>query len=199
MVGLRKEEAAFCVTVLEGYHFGKHSDLGRKLLDCSEAERSEDEICEILHDVFSRKATKTLNTRSASLLAYGRWLRCISGMESCGVFAMSEELAYRYLCDLRRNNAAASKRKRFLEAVGFAKGLIGAEVDDILSSARVAGVAHGGFVERRGKKLPLTADQVITLENMATFSSGPIAVFCWIHLFPGSLQIEMVRWTALCE
>lgn len=111
------------------------------------------------------------------MLAFGRWKRCISGMDSCGVFPISEELAYRYLCDLRRNNAAASKRKRFLEAVGFAKGLLGADVDDILKSARVSRVAHGGFVEKRGKKQPFTTDHLITLENMATFSSGPASIF----------------------
>ena len=37
-----------------------HTSLGRKLLDYSELERSEDEIYEVLQDVFSRKATKTL-------------------------------------------------------------------------------------------------------------------------------------------
>ena len=154
-----------------------HTSLGRKLLDCSEAELPEDDIFDILHDVFARKATNTLNARAASLLAFGRWKRCISGSDSCGVFPISEELAYRYLCDLRRNNAAASKRKRFLEAVGFSEGLLGADVDEVLQSARISGVAHGGFVEKRGKKQPFTTEQVITLENMATFSSGPVAIF----------------------
>ena len=40
-----------------------HTSLGRKLLDFSELERSEDEITEILQDVFARKATNTLRTR----------------------------------------------------------------------------------------------------------------------------------------
>ena len=160
-----------------------HTSLGRKLLDYSELERSEDEIYEVLQDVFSRKATKTLRTRAASLLAFGRWKRIISGVDGCGIFPISEELAYRYLCDLRRNNAAVSKRKRFLEAVGFSKGLLGADVEEVLNSARVSGVAHGGFMEKSRKKNPLTTEQLITLENMATFSSGPSSIFAGYMCF----------------
>ena len=154
-----------------------HTALGRTLLDCSEQEKSEDEISEILNDVFAMKSTSTLRTRAASLLAFGRWKRCISGKTDCGIFPITEELAYRYLCDLRRNNAAASKRKRFLEAVGFAKGLLGADVDEVLESARVSGVAHGGFVALTRKKNPFSTEQIITLENMATYGSGPSAIF----------------------
>ena len=117
------------------------------------------------------------------MLAFGRWKRCISGVEGCGVFPISEEWAYRYLCDPKRNNAAASKRKRFLEALGFSKGLLGADVEDVLQSARVSGVAHGGFVERTRKKNPLTTDQLITLENTATFSSGPSSIFAGYMCF----------------
>ena len=52
-------------------------------------------------------------------------------------------MAYEYLCELQALKAAPTKGRRFLEAVGFAKGLIGAKVDEVLSSARVKGAAAG--------------------------------------------------------
>ena len=170
---------------MEGYCAGKRDayQSGTEVVACSELEKSEDDIYEVLQDVFARKATKTLRTRAASLLALGRWKRIISGVDGCGIFPISEELAYRYLCDLRRNNAAVSKRKRFLEAVGFSKGLLGADVEEVLNSARVSGVAHGGFMEKSRKKNPLTTEQLITLENMATFSSGPSSIFAGYMCF----------------
>ena len=154
-----------------------HTKLGKILISAIDQGKSEDSIFDIIQDSFADKATSTLRARAASLLAFGRWKKSIFGEVACGIFPISEDMAYEYLCDLRRNHAAASRRKRFLEAVGFAKGLIGADVDEVLSSSRVKGVAHGGIITERRKKIPFTVRQVDVLERLAVFSSGQVAIF----------------------
>ena len=68
-------------------------------------------------------------------------------------------MAYEYLCHLRRLHSAPSKGKRFVEALGFAKGLVGADVSDALSSARVKGVAYGTETAPT-RKSPFTDQQL---------------------------------------
>ena len=65
-------------------------------------------------------------------------------------------MAYEYLCELRVMKASPSKGKRFLEAVGFAKALVGAKVDEVLSSARVKGAATGAVSLPPKKKQPFS-------------------------------------------
>ena len=154
-----------------------HTKLGKILLAAIDQGKSEDDIFDIITDSFADKATSTLRSRSASLLAFGRWKKSIYGEVACGIFPITEDLAYQYLCDLRRNHAAASRRKRFLEAVGFSKGLIGADVDEVLNSSRVKGVAHGGIIAERKKKIPFTVCQVDALEKVAIFSNGQVSIF----------------------
>ena len=63
-------------------------------------------------------------------------------------------------------HAAPSKGRRFIEAVGFAKGLLGADVSDILSSARVKGVSISSDPSPPRKKYPFTVDQLVQLERL---------------------------------
>jgi len=154
-----------------------HTKLGKILLAAIDQGKSKDDIFDIISDSFAEKATSTLRSRSASLLAFGRWKKSIYGEVACGIFPITEDMAYQYLCDLRRNHAAASRRKRFLEAVGLSKGLIGADVDEVLTSSRVKGVAHGGIIAERKKKMPFTVCQVDALEKLAIFSNGQVSIF----------------------
>ena len=75
--------------------------------------------------------------------------------------------------------AAPTKGRRFLvlEAVGFAKGLIGAKVDEVLSSARVKGAAAGTSTSPPKKKCPLSVEQLIILERIAILGHGQDAIF----------------------
>ena len=155
----------------------QHTDLGRLLMQCIEHGRSEDYIWQVVSDTFCNKATATLRARSASLLAFGRWKKTAIGMDHQGIFPISEVMAYDYLCDLRRLRAAPSKGKRFLEAVGFSKGLLGASVDEVLKSARVKGVATCGNSTVPVKKIPLTVQQLIFLEKLAMIGHGQESVF----------------------
>ena len=78
---------------------------------------------------------------------------------------------------LRRLHAAPSKGRRFFEAVGFSKGLLGAEVDSVLTSARVKGVATGSASVPVRKKSPLSCEQVIFLERLAFYGEGHDSIF----------------------
>ena len=154
-----------------------HTSLGRTLMYCLELGRSEDYIWQVIHDVFSQKSQSTLKSRAASLLAFGRWKKCSTSAEFSGIFPITETMAYDYLCELRSLHAAPSKGRRFLEAIGFAKGLLGADVDPILNSSRVRGVAFGSETIPTKKKDPLTCDQLVALEKMAFHGRGPDSIF----------------------
>eukprot|EP00438_Fugacium_kawagutii_P012880 Skav209930 [mRNA] locus=scaffold1253:288684:290711:+ [translate_table: standard] len=154
-----------------------HTKLGATLMQCIQAGKDEDFIFQIVSDVFNCKATSTLRSRASSLLSFGRWKRAINSDRVPGLFPITEQLAYDYLCELRRTKAASSKRTRFLEAVGFAKGLLGADVQSVLDSARVKGVAYGGFHNVTKKKNPLSVQQLAFLERMAMEHVGPEGIF----------------------
>eukprot|EP00435_Cladocopium_sp_Y103_P074221 s101_g47.t1 len=153
------------------------TDLGEILMRCIELGKSDDYIWQVVHDAFSSKATATLNSRASSLLAFGRWKRSLCLGSSAGIFPVTEEMAYEYLCELRICKAAPSKGRRFLEALGFAKGLIGARVDPVLSSARVRGAADGSGVRPVKKKSPFTVEQLLILERITMFGQGQDAIF----------------------
>ena len=154
-----------------------HTELGRLLMRCIEIGKSDEYIWQVIADAFSNKSTATLKARASSLLAFGRWKRALGLGSAEGVFPATEEVVYEYLCDLRRMHAAPSKGKRFLEALGFAKGLLGADVEKTLSSARVRGVALGATPIPAKKKDPFTVEQVKVLERLAMFGTGQDAIF----------------------
>ena len=154
-----------------------NTDLGKLLMQCIEHGKSDDYIWQVINDAFSSRAAATLKSRAASLLAFGRWKRSISWGASESIFPITEEMAYEYLCELRALKAAPTKGRRFLEAVGFAKGLIGAKVDEVLSSARVKGAAAGASTSPPKKKWPFSVEQLIILERIAIFGHGQDSIF----------------------
>ena len=169
-----------------------HSDFGKLLMQCIELGRSDDYVWQVISDAFSNKSAATLRARSASLLSFGRWKKTAYPGSIGGIFPITEEMAYDYLCDLRVTKAAPSRGTRFLEALGFSKGLIGADVDSILKSARVKGVAYGQAHKATRKKSPLTVQQVVLLERLATFGNGQEAVFAGYLCF---LVHARLRWS----
>ena len=169
-----------------------YTGLGRLLMTCIEQGKSDDYIWQVVADSFSCKSTSTLRSRAASLLAFGRWRKATFLGESGGVFPISEELAYDYLCDLRRLHSAPSKGKRFLEAVGFAKGMLSADVSEVLSSARVRGVASGVDPAPPRKKCPFTVEQLIQLERLAFYGQGQESIFAGYICF---LVHARLRWS----
>ena len=85
-----------------------------------------------------------------------------------------------------------SKGKRFLESLGFAKGLLQADVAAVLSSARVRGVALGFQPAPTRKKNPFSTEQVIQLERLAFHGEGQEAVFAGYICF---LIHTRLRWS----
>lgn len=154
-----------------------HTKLGATLMQCIQNGKDEDFVFQVVADAFAGKSMSTLKSRAASLLAFGRWKRAVNVEKAHGLFPITELAAYEYLCDLRRNKAASSKRTRFLQAVGFAKGLLGADVDAVLSSARVKGAAFNTAFTDVRKKEPLTVQQLIFLERLAMDHPGPEGIF----------------------
>ena len=121
---------------------GEATALRRSIL---EAQRSEDPaaVDASIADAFHRKATSTLRTRAASLLMFCRWRATEGGTATAGVFRLDEPTVYNYVAHLRSTKAPRTRAPRFLEALGFAKGVLGAEVQNILDSARIRGAAEG--------------------------------------------------------
>ena len=154
-----------------------NTELGKLIMQCIELGRSDDYIWQVIRDAFASKSTATLRARSASLLAFGRWKKTALMESANSIFPVSEEAAYEYLCDLRRTNAAAMKGKRFLEALGFSKGLLGADVDKAINSARVKGAASNFEFKPVKKKSPFSVEQLLVLERLAMFGQGQESIF----------------------
>lgn len=169
-----------------------NTGLGQLLMNCIEQGKSDDYIWQVVADSFSSKATSTLRSRAASLLAFGRWKKAMCVGKTVGIFPISEIAAYEYLCELRNLHAAPSKGKRFVEAVGFAKGLLNADVSEVLNSARIKGVAQGFEKAPTRKKCPLTAEHLVYLERLATFGEGQDAIFAGYICF---LVHARLRWS----
>ncbi|CAE7304283.1 unnamed protein product [Symbiodinium sp. CCMP2592] len=155
---------------------GEETALGKELL-ASQQEGSPEAIDDSISDAFRRKATSTLRTRAASLLMFCRWRANESGCAVVGLFPLDEKLAYDYVAHLRRCKAPRTRAPRFLEALGFAKGLLGANVQAILDSARVRGAAEGTAEVEVKKAPPLKCHQLKFLEWFAATQSGQEAVF----------------------
>jgi hypothetical protein len=169
-----------------------NTELGNLLMQCIELGKGDDYVWQVVKDAFANKSTATLKSRAASLLAFGRWKKTAMINEPGGIFPITEMMAYEYLCDLRRMKAAPSKGKRFLESVGFSKGLLGADVEKVLNSSRVKGVAAGFQFEPTKKKSPLTVEQVLVLEKLTMFGQGQEAIFAGYICF---LTHCRLRWS----
>ena len=122
---------------------------------------------EVLEDVFAKKKTGTLQMRASSLLLYVRWCQA-KGFDP---FPLSEDLAYVYVDELRKNNAPATRANSFRSSLAFCKGtLLLPGVDEVLASSRVTGSAHRSFLNKRLLKQrdALTVSQVEVLEMIVS-------------------------------
>lgn len=155
---------------------GDATALGRAVLA---AQQSEDPsaVDTSISDAFRRKATSTLRTRAASLLMFCRWRAADTGVSSAGVFPLDERTVYDYVVHLRKTKAPRSRAPRFLEALGFSKGVLGADVQAILDSSRIRGAAEGTTEVVVKKAPPLTCAQVKFLEWFAATQGGQESVF----------------------
>jgi len=122
------------VVILDSF---QHTALGQQIHGLmSGDEPNEDALKEVIKDALCGKSISTLRSRVASITTFGRWKKSISLPDEVAIFPITEELAYRYICELRKEGAPKTRATRFLEAVGFCKGMLGADVSEVLSSAR---------------------------------------------------------------
>jgi hypothetical protein len=152
-------------------------------MKCIELGRDDEYIWQVVADAFAHKSTSTFEVPCIFLVVLWQMETCNWTWLTGGIFPVTEETVYEYLCELRRMHAAPSKGKRFLESLGFAKGLLGAEVDSVITSARVRGVALGFVPVPSKKKDPFSVEQVMVLERIATHGSGQEAIFAGYMCF----------------
>ena len=179
------------VVILDSY---MHTTLGRQIHELMSAESSdENALKEVIKDALCGKSISTLKTRVASITSFGRWKKSVSLPDEVSIFPISEELAYRYICELRKEGAPRSRATRFLEAVGFCKGMIGADVDAVLASARVRGACINRIADLEPrKKDALTVDQVAHLELLASTRQDQVGIFAGYMCF---LIFGRLRWS----
>ena len=142
------------------------SQLGLSLVSSLEHGDDEDEIKQILNDVFNRKSTATLVKRAGDLLRYMKWARSAGYIH---FMRITERSIYAYLGYLHSSGAAPSTGKNFLSSLRFAQSTIGLHDVDNVFSPRVTGSASRLYKCKAPLKqaVPLTVPQVKLLENAA--------------------------------
>ena len=179
------------VVILDSY---MHTVLGRQIHELMSGEQP-DEVAmkEVIKDALCGKSISTLKTRVASITSFGRWKKSVLLPEEVSIFPISEELAYRYICELRKEGAPRSRATRFLEALGFCKGMLGADVDAALASSRVRGACINRVADLEPrKKDALTVEQVAYLELLASTRDDQVGIFAGYMCF---LIFGRLRWS----
>ena len=169
---------------------GDSTKLGKTI--CVDSGSDEQMVFDSIRDAFSGKAVSTLKSRANALLCYMRWKSAGVKGSALGVFPLSEAEAYAYICHLRREGAPKSRLAGFFQAVGFSKGLLGAEVDAVLSSPRVKGACSNTEPHVVAKKSPLSVEEVVLIERMAFQSRGQDGIIAGFVCF---VLHSRLRWT----
>ena len=141
------------------------SSLGRQLLALNEQPQL---AAQVVDDTFESKRTKTISSRAGSILLFMRWLMA-STLQDKRVLPLNEETVYFYTSWLKATKAPATRSKRFLEAVGFMIGTIGADgAKQVLESARCQGSSLAQFKN----KGPHVQRDVLTVEHVAALEEA---------------------------
>jgi hypothetical protein len=134
---------------------------------------SDQQIIQVLQDVFANKATATLAKRANSMLDYVRWA---TEGQHIPRPTYHEEQAYAYICHLRDTSAPPTKASAFREALSFFHHVLGLKsAVQALESRRIAGACSSMFLlKRKLKQAPaLTVKEVRLLENAAVNALVP--------------------------
>ena len=160
---------------------GDSTKLGKTI--CADSGSDEQVVFDSVRGAFAGKALSTLKSRANALLCYMRWKSAGIKGSSMRVFPLTEAEAYAYICHLRREGAPKSRLAGFFQAVGFSKGLLGAEVDAILSSPRVKGACSN-------TEPPV--EEVVLIEKLAFHSRGQDGVIAGFVCF---VLRSRLRWS----
>ena len=171
----RDKERAEALSLWESLVIGWPSSLsviGQLLSATSPARKS------MIEDLLGGKAPATLRKRYRSILGYDLFLR------ARGVgFPGSEDLFYAYLCKLRDDGKPASTRKAVLEAVTFARFVLGIpELAMLGESKRCHGSARLRDFKARVQASPFTVEELTKLHRILFEDPEP-----WNQLMAGSI------------
>ena len=149
------------------------STTGIMLASMCENMDSESAISETLHDVFACKSTATMFKRSQSICKYMEWAdnKSIDRPLLC-----IEKDVYEYVKHLRDTCAPATKASAFLQALNFAKYVIGLQCPgNTLKSSRIKGVVRKLLLTKRILRQAelLTVDDVAILETTTHHAECP--------------------------
>ena len=142
----------------------EHTVAGKQLLELKKTACDERTFSCMINDILQSKSTSTLHSRADSLILFSRWKQLHK--DGSTLFPIFESEAYDYLCSLRASSKPPTRASRFLEAVHFAGGVLGFDLEPFRSSARLGGVIKSiaTFRRERVKRDPLTRQQVLLLE-----------------------------------
>ena len=144
------------------------SKLGKQLVDLCNDLRAEEELVQVLSDVFSPKSTATLYKRSSAIFKYLVWYKN-TFMTSHLVLDFAEPKLYQYLRHLRDSGSAPTSLEAFRQSIAFAIGLIGLQgISHDELGGRIKGICHSSFVKKRVLKQanPLSVIMVESLESI---------------------------------
>ena len=126
---------------------------------------AEEEIAETINHVFTGKATATLYKRAGDVCKYLKWADNLSIDRP---LLCPETTVYRYVKYLLETKAAATSAGSFVEALNFARGVIGLQCPDTaVKSPRVLGVVKLLKLSKRVLKQAeaLTVSDLLILED----------------------------------
>ena len=119
----------------------------------------------VIEDIMARKKTGTLKVRSASILMYIRW----TASKGVQPFPLRTDVVYKYVDELRKNKAPATRAASFRSALAFMKGVFNLTgVDEILDNSAISGSCHRSYMTKRVLKQrdALSVHQVRILETV---------------------------------
>ena len=123
---------------------------GKMLLECC---GDENLVLRTLSDLFAKKATSTIRTRSGSIAMYCSWH--LSTFPGESVFPIQESHVYQYACSCREAGKSASRMDTFIGTLRYIAGEFGVEgADEAAKSPRVVGAAHSMLLTRAPRKRP---------------------------------------------
>ena len=142
--------------------------VGQQMLGLIESLAEDNEVVELLANVFDPKKTGTLVKRVSAILSYVTWAR------SKAVFRpllFDEQAAYAYARSLMIDNAAPTKASSFKQSVVFYRHLLGCpSADAAISSTRFRGCCARQFKKKRKLKQAdeLKVHQLRIFESLCT-------------------------------
>ena len=119
------------------------------------------ERAQMMRDAFAERSTGTIRLRVQALRLFSRW--------KGKVIPYDEEVAYKYMCNLRQSNVPPTRAKSFLEAALLLAAIANSDaLADLAGSARLRGPAFNMMEHKKMRKQrdPLTLRQVKALEGL---------------------------------